>query len=146
MQEEKAAVAVAESFNGESGTVFVASAVVPNTNAFGFGQRGGASAYSPSAPPMPSQITLAAEDYNRLVRMLKQGVSLKMEVDLQVKFLDADLMAYNTVAEIPGSDLKDQLVMLGGHMDSWQSATGATDNGVAPRHAWKRCASLKRRA
>ena len=39
-------------------------------------------------------------------------------------------MAYNTIAEIPGTDLKDQIVMLGGHMDSWHSGTGATDNGA----------------
>ena len=75
-------------------------------------------------------MTLAAEDYNRLVRMLQQGVPLKMEVDLKVKFHDEDLMAYNTLANIPGTDLKDQIVMLGGHLDSWQAGTGATDNGV----------------
>ena len=56
-----------------------------------------------------------------------------MAVDLAVEFHDDDLMAYNTVAEIPGTDLKDEVVMLGGHMDSWHSGTGATDNaaGVA---------------
>ena len=79
------------------------------------------------------QIVVAVEQYNRLVRMIQQGESLKMAVDLDVKFFDKDLMAYNSVAEIPGSDLKDQVVMLGGHMDSWHSGTGATDNaaGVA---------------
>jgi len=50
--------------------------------------------------------------------------------DLQVQFHAADLMAYNTVAEIPGTDLKDEVVMLGGHMDSWHAGTGATDNGA----------------
>ena len=56
-----------------------------------------------------------------------------MVVELSVQFNDDDLMSYNTVAEIPGTDLKDQLVMVGGHMDSWHSGTGATDNaaGVA---------------
>jgi len=53
-----------------------------------------------------------------------------MTVDLQVQFHDADPMAYNTVAEIPGTDLKDEVVMLGAHMDSWHSGTGATDNGA----------------
>jgi Zn-dependent M28 family amino/carboxypeptidase len=51
-------------------------------------------------------------------------------VDLKVKFHSEDPMAYNTIAEIPGSDLKDQIVMLGGHLDSWQAGTGATDNGA----------------
>jgi Zn-dependent M28 family amino/carboxypeptidase len=74
------------------------------------------------------QVVLAKEHYNRLVRMAEQGEKLKMVVDLSVQFHDDDPMSYNTVAEIPGSDLKDEIVMLGGHMDSWHSGTGATDN------------------
>ena len=70
------------------------------------------------------------EHYNRLVRMCEQGEKVKMAVELAVQFHDDDLMSYNTVAEIPGTDLKDELVMLGGHMDSWHSGTGATDNGA----------------
>jgi Zn-dependent M28 family amino/carboxypeptidase len=53
-----------------------------------------------------------------------------MTVDLAVEWQDADPMGYNTIAEIPGSDLKDQLIMLGGHLDSWHAGTGATDNGA----------------
>jgi Zn-dependent M28 family amino/carboxypeptidase len=53
-----------------------------------------------------------------------------MAVDMDVQFYDDDLMAYNTIAEIPGTDLKREIVMLGGHLDSWQAGTGATDNGV----------------
>ena len=63
-------------------------------------------------------------------RMLQQGQKLKMAVDLQVQFHPDDLMAYNTLAEIPGTDLQDQIVMLGAHLDSWHSGTGATDNGA----------------
>jgi hypothetical protein len=132
LQKEKVGVVVSESSLGDGGTVFVASATAPITNTIAntFAARGGPSAWSLTAPAMPPQITLAAEDYNRLVRMLEQGVKLKMEVDLKVKYHYEDPMSYNTIAEIPGTDLKDQIVMLGGHMDSWQSATGATDNGV----------------
>ncbi len=129
LQQEKVGVVVNESSLGDGGTVFVASAAAPGTNSAGTGTRGPA-AYSVSAPAMPPQITLAAEDYNRLVRMLQQGVELKMEVDLKVKYHYEDPMSCNTIAEIPGTDLQDQIVMLGGHLDSWQSATGATDNGV----------------
>jgi len=138
LQQEKVGLVVNESSQGDGGTIFVQSATAPSTNTStnftttrggGFGARG-PSAYSFKAPAMPPQITLAAEDYNRLVRMLQQGVQLKMEVDLKVKFHTEDPMAYNTIAEIPGTDLKDQIVMLGGHMDSWQGGTGATDNGV----------------
>lgn len=53
-----------------------------------------------------------------------------MTVDLGVEWQDADLLGYNTIAEIPGTDLKDEVVMLGGHMDSWHAGTGATDNGA----------------
>lgn len=73
---------------------------------------------------------LAVEHYNRIVRMIEAGEKLKMTVDLAVEWQDADPMGYNTVAEIPGSDLKDEVVMLGGHMDSWHAGTGATDNGA----------------
>jgi carboxypeptidase Q len=140
LQQEKVGVVVNESSQGDGGTVFVQSATAPatntSTNLSGAGARGGGfgargpNAYALKTPAMPPQITLAAEDYNRLVRMLQQGVALKMEVDLKVKFHSEDPMAYNTIAEIPGTDLKDQIVMLGGHMDSWQAGTGATDNGV----------------
>ena len=88
-------------------------------------------------------MVIATEHYNRLVRMLDQGESLKMEVDLAVEFHDDDLMAYNTVAEIPGTDLKDELVMLGGHMDSWHSGTGATDNAAGVSVAMEAVRILK---
>jgi len=88
------------------------------------------SPWDKDAPKIVPQIVMATEHYNRLVRMLQQGEKLRMNVELAVKFYDTDLMAYNTVAEIPGSDLKDEVVMLGAHMDSWHSGTGATDNGA----------------
>jgi Zn-dependent M28 family amino/carboxypeptidase len=87
------------------------------------------SVWDKSAPKTVPQITVAAEHYNRMVRMIKFGTNLKMNLDLKCSFFSKDLMAYNTVAEIPGSDLKDQVVMVGGHMDSWHAGTGATDNG-----------------
>ena len=65
-----------------------------------------------------------------MVRMLEAGEPLKVALDLSVEFQDKDLMAYNTIAEIPGTDLKDEIVMLGGHLDSWHAGTGATDNGA----------------
>jgi carboxypeptidase Q len=65
-----------------------------------------------------------------LARMIQQGEKLKMAVNLRTQYHEEDLMAYNTVAEIPGSDLKDQIVMVGGHLDSWHAGTGATDNGA----------------
>jgi carboxypeptidase Q len=122
---------ITPSTQGDGGTLFVASALVP-----GPGMRGTNSptnaprAWATNAPAIPPQMTLATEDYNRLVRMIKQGEKLKMMVDMQVQFHDEDLMAYNTIAEIPGTDLKDEIVMIGGHLDSWHSGTGATDNAA----------------
>src|SRR5262245_19645768 len=62
--------------------------------------------------------------------MIQQGAKLKVAAEMDVQFFDDDLMAYNTIAEIPGSDLKREIVMLGGHLDSWHAGTGATDNGA----------------
>ncbi|HEV3121640.1 MAG TPA: M20/M25/M40 family metallo-hydrolase, partial [Isosphaeraceae bacterium] len=73
---------------------------------------------------------VAKEHYNRLVRMIEQGETPKIALELKVEFKDDDLMGYNTVAEIPGTDLKNEVVMLGAHMDSWHSGTGATDNAA----------------
>ena len=128
---EKPVLIVSPSSQGDGGTIFVAGATVPSPdNAAPFSFTNLPRAWSTNAPEIPPQITVAAEDYNRMVRMIEHGEKLKMAVDLKVQFHDEDLMAYNTIAEIPGKDLKDEIVMLGAHMDSWHSGTGATDNGV----------------
>jgi len=84
--------------------------------------------------PLP-KIVLAGEHYNMLMRMAQQGIAVKVRVNVQARFLDQDRNTYNVLAEIPGSDpvLGNQVVMLGAHLDSWHTATGATDNadGVA---------------
>ena len=99
---------------------------------FGPGAPRQKAAYDKDAPKYLPQIVLANEHYNRIVRMLQAGEKVKMEVNIAVEWQDADPMGYNTIAEIPGSDptLKDEIVMLGGHMDSWHAGTGATDNGA----------------
>jgi len=129
MLDEGAAVAIDPSRAGDGGTIFVQSATVPQPGPTEPGSRG-IPPYDKSAPKMTPQLVLAVEHYNRLVRMIEAGEKVKMSVDLAVAYQDADLMGYNTVAEIPGTDLKDEIVMLGGHMDSWHSGTGATDNGA----------------
>jgi hypothetical protein len=131
--DEGAALLMEPSRRGDGGTIFVQSAVVPqpfveNQNAPGAPKR--ISPWDADAPRIVPQIVVAAEHYNRMVRMIQQGQRVKMAVNLAVEFQDKDLMGYNTVAEIPGTDLKDEIVMLGGHMDSWHAGTGATDNGA----------------
>ncbi|ADV84972.1 M20/M25/M40 family metallo-hydrolase [Terriglobus saanensis] len=75
---------------------------------------------------------LTIEGYGRLVRLLAANVPVKLEVNLESTTTGDHEHGFNTVAEIPGSDpkLKEQVVMVGGHLDSWISGTGATDNGA----------------
>lgn len=86
------------------------------------------------APPdaVPS-IVLAAEHYNLVVRALQSGAPVKLRVNLQTRTWSADTNGYNVIAEIPGTDpaLRDEVVLLGAHLDSWHAATGATDNADA---------------
>jgi carboxypeptidase Q len=132
--DEGAAIVVDNSFGGSGGTVFVQQASVAAdipANPLDFFTQKRLQPWDKEAESkMVPQMTVATEDYNRLVRMIQAGEKVQMTVDLAVQYHDEDTMAYNTVAEIPGSDLKDEVVMLGGHMDSWHSGTGATDNGA----------------
>ena len=86
--------------------------------------------YDKKAPAIVPQIVLAVEHYNRIARMIQAGEKVQMKINFAAQFDDQDLMAYNTIAEIPGGDKSDEIVMLGGHMDSWHAGTGATDNGA----------------
>ncbi|MDE3201374.1 MAG: M20/M25/M40 family metallo-hydrolase [Acidobacteriota bacterium] len=74
----------------------------------------------------------AIESYGRLYRLVEAHVPVTVQIDIETKFTGDHEHGYNTVAEIPGTDpkLKDQVVMLGGHLDSWIAGTGATDNGA----------------
>ena len=132
--DEGAAVLVDVSPRGTGGTIFVQQATVAQPAPKSVEEMRTLtrlSYYDPKAEAkMVPQMTVSVEQYNRMMRMMQQGEKLKMTVDLQVEYQDQDNMGYNTIAEIPGSDLKDEIVMLGGHMDSWHSGTGATDNGA----------------
>ena len=132
---EGAAAIIDASSKGDGGTLFVASALVPGPTSRP-ATRGARPTTRPRAwavngPNIPPQITLTIEDFNRLVRMIHLGQHIKVALNLKVKFYPpADVSTCNTIAEIPGSDLKDQIVMVGAHLDSWHSGTGATDNGA----------------
>ena len=99
---------------GQDGTLFV--------------QGGGA--YGANDAENILDIVIAMEDYMSLVRLANSGYPLKLDVDVQTEFFNKDLKGYNVIAEIKGTDLSDEIVMLGGHLDSWQGATGATDNAA----------------
>jgi hypothetical protein len=74
----------------------------------------------------------AIENYGRVYRLLKAGVPVNIELNIDTKFTGDHEHGFDTIAEIPGTDpkLKEEVVMLGGHLDSWASGTGATDNGA----------------
>ena len=80
---------------------------------------------------IPNAVT-TVEMYGRMYRLLKANVPVKLEVNIETTFTGDHEHGFNTVAEIPGTDpkLKEQVVMVGGHLDSWIAGTGATDNGA----------------
>lgn len=96
-----------------------------------FGSSGGP--FQKGKPVPPPSVVIAAENYNRIIRILEKKILVKLEFDIQAQFYDETTKAFNVIAEIPGTTRKDEYVMLGAHLDSWQGGTGATDNasGVA---------------
>ena len=115
-EKEGAIAIVSSSPRGHDGTLFV--------------QGGGA--YAAGSPDNFLDIMITAEDYGTICRLAKSGIPVKLDVDVKTAFNEKDTKGYNVVAEIKGTDpaLKDEIVMLGGHLDSWQAATGATDNAA----------------
>ena len=115
-------------FNG--GSIQVLSATVPSPPDVPRAQR--SRAWDPKAPKTLPQVEVAVEHYNRMIRMTQKGEHIQVEMNLDVKFFKED-SGYNVLAEISGSDLKNEVVMIGAHLDSWHGGTGATDNatGVA---------------
>ena len=93
-----------------------------------FVQSGGS--YKPGETVTIPQLTMASEHWSRIARLLQQKKEVSLELNVINTFYDDDLMQYDTIAEIPGTDKKDEVVMLGAHLDSWHAGTGATDNGA----------------
>lgn len=92
----------------------------------------GGNGYAKDAPASPATVVLSSDDYLRLQRLVGAGQPVELEADVKTTFFDKDMNGYNVIGEIPGTDpkLKDEVVMVGAHLDSWQSATGATDNAA----------------
>lgn len=113
---EQPAVVLSMNRLGNDGTIFVSG--------------GGSSAKD--ARNNYAYAMISSDDYLRIQRMVLAGQKVSMEAEIQTSFFDKDLNGYNVVAELPGSDpaLKDELVIIGGHLDSWQGSTGATDNAA----------------
>jgi Zn-dependent M28 family amino/carboxypeptidase len=75
-------------------------------------------------------VVMRNEDYGRIVRILADGIPVELEFEIVNTTYPEGRTSYNAVAEIPGTDKKDEIVMLGGHLDAWHAATGATDNAI----------------
>ena len=102
--------AVLKTSGGEHGTIFVQTR-------------------DQGANAVPS-VVVSGEQYNNIIRLLEDNVPVKVRVNVQARYLTRDTSGYNVIAELPGTDsaLADEVVMIGGHLDSWHAATGATDN------------------
>lgn len=120
LAEEKPACVVDRGYKGDLGTIFVA------------GARSNVSdkrAQEPGAVSIP-QVTMAVEHYNRILRLLHKGIPVELALDLRVSMSEESVMESNVLADIPGSDKADEMVIFGAHFDSWHTGTGATDNGA----------------
>ena len=123
--------AVVEPGAKDAGTVLVTAATIPGDvrNSAGRPMR----PWDTSKPKVIPQLVISAEQYNRMARLAARGERIEMEINLSVRYFEDDPKSANVIAEIPGTDLKQEIVMLGGCIDSWHTGTGATDNaaGVA---------------
>ncbi len=111
--DEKVAATI-EPSRGDAGLIFV-----QGTNAYRDGEADGV-----------PQFVMAIEHYGRISRLMDRNVPVQLELDLKAHYEAEDKNSYNTVAEIPGTDKKDEVVMVGAHLDSWHGGTGATDNAA----------------
>jgi hypothetical protein len=148
--DEGAALILSPSRSGDGGTIFLENAAVPKEVKSGSPMEammdlfmGRVNPWDKDAPANLPQVTIAIEHCNRLIRMIQAGEKLQARINLDVQFHGDDLNAYNTIAEIPGTDKKDEIVMVGAHMDSWHSGTGATDNGAGCAAAMEAVRILK---
>jgi len=79
--------------------------------------------WAKEAPKQPTSFILAAEHYNRIMRILEKGIDVEMEVELRAKYTDKDLTGHNIIAELPGTDLADEVVMAAAHFDGCVAGT-----------------------
>ena len=96
-----------------------------------------------NAPSPVTELVMAAEHYNRIMRILEKGIPVEMEIEIRVNFVRGEPNDYNVIAEIPGTDLADEVVLCGGHLQSEPVGTGATDNAAGAVTAMEAVRILK---
>jgi hypothetical protein len=125
MKDEGVLLTLTATPRGESGTLFGGGAQYSTRNPNGASMRIPVETLASGTP----QVSVTAEHYNRIARLLEHNVPVKLQFDIRTQF-DPNTDSFNVIAEIPGNARKDELVMVGGHFDSWHYGTGATDNAA----------------
>jgi hypothetical protein len=110
----------------------VAVVITPGAGSLGTVNVSSGGSSAADAPATLPQVAMAAEHYGRIWRILQKGTPVQLSFDIRNTFYDRSLDSYNILAEIPGTDpaLKDQVVIVGGHFDTWHAGTGATDDNA----------------
>jgi len=114
LTDEGVVVTIAPSYRATSGVVFGSAA----------------GSQDPKKPLPPPAVSMEVEQYNRLARLIEKKIPVTLEFDIQNKFLDDTQDSFTVTGDLPGTSRKDEVVMLGAHLDSWTGGTGATDNGA----------------
>lgn len=128
--EEQPLAIIDQSYRGWGGQVAIAGATLPSSPDIPWTER--PRPHEIDAPMPIPQISFAREHYGRIFRMLEKGITVELEMDLKASFQTENLMAHNTLGIIRGTDpeIGDELVIIGAHLDSWHTGTGATDNAA----------------
>jgi len=108
----------------------IAAIVQPGNGEGGVFRVQGGGTWRDDEPIGVPAVGLAPEHYARIARLVDDKTEVELEIDVRAQYHDQDLNSYNTVADIPGSDKKGEVVMMGAHLDSWHTGTGATDNAA----------------
>jgi hypothetical protein len=114
LKEEGVLAVLTEGTMGDDGTIFTAPA----------GSR------EQKDPLPPVSVALAAEHYNRIARLIEHKIPVRIELDVRARIHEESPEGVNVIADLPGGKKRDEVVMIGGHLDSWQAGTGATDNAA----------------
>jgi carboxypeptidase Q len=118
IEKEEPLAVLDRNYKGDLGTVFAT------------GARAASGDVRANDKKIVPQITLSVEHYNRIFRLWQKGIPVTLNLDLKARYTNEDGMEHNIIAEIPGSDLADEVVIFGAHYDSWHTGTGATDNAA----------------
>jgi hypothetical protein len=128
-EEQRALLARQTSFWKDEGVLLTIQAQAARGESGVVSANNGASRVGDPTKNLP-QLAITAENYNRIARLLQHDVAVKLSFNIQNKFDTSNTDSFNVIADIPGSTKPDEVVMVGGHFDSWHMGTGATDNGA----------------